>query len=53
MGSDDNDGNYVHPKATGNAARLVAEHESEQPIILYAGWFCPFVQRVWITLEEK
>lgn len=20
---------------------------------MFAGWFCPFVQRVWITLEEK
>ena len=21
--------------------------------MLYAGWFCPFVQRVWMVLEEK
>ncbi|EXJ91480.1 hypothetical protein A1O3_00028 [Capronia epimyces CBS 606.96] len=43
----------VYPKATGAAARIVAEHQEDAPITLYSGWFCPFVQRVWITLEEK
>ncbi|EHY54854.1 hypothetical protein HRR83_005889 [Exophiala dermatitidis] len=43
----------VYPKATGPAARIVAEHLADAPITLYSGWFCPFVQRVWITLEEK
>lgn len=28
-------------------------HEAEHPLKLYSGWFCPFVQRVWIALEEK
>ncbi|KAF8650220.1 hypothetical protein AX16_005335 [Volvariella volvacea WC 439] len=47
------DAEAVYPTATGNAAKIVAQHQEPQELILYAGWFCPFVQRVWITLEEK
>lgn len=44
----------IHPVATGRAAALVEQHENaEADHVLYSGWFCPFVQRVWITLEEK
>lgn len=44
----------VHPVATGRAATIVKQHENAQADhIFYSGWFCPFVQRVWITLEEK
>ncbi|OOO11614.1 Fructosamine/Ketosamine-3-kinase [Aspergillus oryzae] len=43
----------VHPEATGAAKVLVENHRAEQPLKLYAGWFCPFVQRVWLALEEK
>ncbi|TLS26091.1 hypothetical protein PpBr36_07842 [Pyricularia pennisetigena] len=39
--------------ATGRAAELAKAHSAEQPLKLYAGWFCPFVQRTWIVLEEK
>lgn len=28
-------------------------HSAPQDLKLYAGWFCPFVQRAWIVLEEK
>lgn len=43
-----------HPAATGRAADLVRAHENAQADhVFYSGWFCPFVQRVWITLEEK
>lgn len=28
-------------------------HQAEHALKLYSGWFCPFVQRVWIVLEEK
>ena len=28
-------------------------HSAENDLKLYSGWFCPFVQRVWIALEEK
>ncbi|KAL5356347.1 thioredoxin-like protein [Aspergillus floccosus] len=43
----------IHPEATGPAKALVESHRAEQPLKLYAGWFCPFVQRVWLALEEK
>ncbi|KAJ5216925.1 hypothetical protein N7468_009933 [Penicillium chermesinum] len=43
----------LHPEATGAAKSLVDQHQAEQPLKLYAGWFCPFVQRVWLALEEK
>ncbi|KAJ6127397.1 hypothetical protein N7523_003009 [Penicillium sp. IBT 18751x] len=43
----------LHPEATGAAKALVEQHSTEQPLKLYAGWFCPFVQRVWLALEEK
>ncbi|KAL9054093.1 MAG: hypothetical protein Q9162_004350 [Coniocarpon cinnabarinum] len=44
---------HLHPVATGPAAGVVAAHQAEQPLKLYSGWFCPFVQRVWSVLEEK
>ena len=40
-----------HP--TGAAAAFAAAHSSPNPLTLYGGWFCPFVQRAWITLHEK
>jgi len=43
----------LHPTATGPAAHIVAAHQSPEPLKLYSGWFCPFVQRVWAILEEK
>lgn len=43
----------LHPVATGTAIKLVKAHENPAPHVLYSGWFCPFVQRTWITLEEK
>ncbi|KAI0127333.1 glutathione-S-transferase theta, GST [Xylariales sp. AK1849] len=43
----------LHPVATGAAKETVDKHQAEQPLKLYAGWFCPFVQRVWLALEEK
>lgn len=44
----------IHPVATGRAADIVKQHENAQADhVLYSGWFCPFVQRVWIVLEEK
>ncbi|KND89581.1 Glutathione S-transferase omega-1 [Tolypocladium ophioglossoides CBS 100239] len=40
-------------ETSGAAARLAARHADEYPLKLYGGWFCPFVQRAWITLCEK
>lgn len=41
------------PATSGRAAQLAARHAAEHPLKLYGGWFCPFVQRSWITLCEK
>lgn len=41
------------PEPSGAAASLAAEHTEAHPLKLYGGWFCPFVQRSWIVLEEK
>jgi len=43
----------VYPHATGAAASTVSAHQGPQELVLYGSWFCPFVQRVWIALEEK
>ncbi|TCD61941.1 hypothetical protein EIP91_007681 [Steccherinum ochraceum] len=44
---------HIHPVATGVAAETVAKHWDPQEIVFYSGWFCPFVQRTWIALEER
>lgn len=43
----------LHPVATGPARDIVDAHQAEQPLKLFSGWFCPFVQRSWMVLEEK
>ena len=43
----------LHPEATGPAKTIVDAHQKEEPLKLYSGWFCPFVQRAWTVLEEK
>jgi len=43
----------LHPAATGDAAKTVSDHSKTNPLKLYSGWFCPFVQRVWLVLQEK
>ncbi|PBP28054.1 glutathione transferase omega-1 [Diplocarpon rosae] len=52
MGQDHPD-SKLFPHATGAAALMVKEHEKEDPLKLYSGWFCPFVQRVLLVLLEK
>ncbi|KAH9870660.1 hypothetical protein IAQ61_006138 [Plenodomus lingam] len=42
-----------HKKATGNALTTVKNHSKEDDLKLYGSAFCPFVQRVWISLEYK
>ncbi|TGO38020.1 hypothetical protein BHYA_0084g00520 [Botrytis hyacinthi] len=43
----------LFPHATGLAAEMVKQHSNEEPVKLYAGWFCPFTQRVLLLLLEK
>ncbi|KAF2702669.1 glutathione transferase omega-1 [Pleomassaria siparia CBS 279.74] len=52
MGKDHPDAD-VYPEATGLALDTVKAHLAESDLKLYSGWFCPFVQRTWISLEEK
>ncbi|KAF2003307.1 hypothetical protein P154DRAFT_429039 [Amniculicola lignicola CBS 123094] len=42
-----------HKKATGNALVTVKNHSKDDELKLYGSCFCPFVQRVWISLEFK
>ncbi|GAA5940403.1 glutathione S-transferase family protein [Sporobolomyces koalae] len=41
------------PHATGAAAITVEKHQTKDSLVFHSGWFCPFVQRVWIALEER
>jgi hypothetical protein len=31
----------LHPVATGTAAEVVAQHQKEEDLKFYSGWFCP------------
>lgn len=42
-----------HKVASGAALTTVKNHSKEDPLKLYGSCFCPFVQRVWISLELK
>lgn len=42
-----------HKKVTGNALATVKSHSKDDDLKLYGSAFCPFVQRVWISLEHK
>lgn len=50
MGIPDED---QHPHATGSAAPTVEAHRRENELVFHGSWFCPFVQRAWIVLQEK
>jgi len=52
MGQDHPD-SKLFPHATGAAEKMVQEHQKEEALKLYSGWFCPFVQRVLLVLLEK
>jgi glutathione S-transferase len=43
----------IHPHASGEAEKTVEIHSAKHELVFYAGWFCPFVQRTWVALEEK
>ncbi|KAF1953288.1 hypothetical protein CC80DRAFT_494583 [Byssothecium circinans] len=40
-------------KATGAALVTAKYHSKDEDLKLYGSCFCPFVQRVWISLEQK
>ncbi|OMP88437.1 Glutathione S-transferase omega-1 [Diplodia seriata] len=42
-----------HTNATGNALNTVKKHAAEHELKLFGSCFCPFVQRVWISLVYK
>ncbi|KAI4179506.1 MAG: hypothetical protein L6R41_007807 [Letrouitia leprolyta] len=42
-----------HKKATGDALVTVKKHSKEHDLKLYGSCFCPWVQRVWISLQFK
>ncbi|KAG9655253.1 glutathione S-transferase, partial [Aureobasidium melanogenum] len=42
-----------HKKATGKALETVERHSQDHELKLFGSCFCPFVQRVWISLEMK
>ncbi|KAH7882471.1 glutathione S-transferase [Phlebopus sp. FC_14] len=44
-------GKHYHSQCTGEAFDTVQRHTTDQNIVLFAGCFCPFVQRVWVALE--
>ncbi|KAI4728524.1 glutathione S-transferase [Aureobasidium sp. EXF-10728] len=42
-----------YKKATGEALETVEKHSADHELKLFGSCFCPFVQRVWISLELK
>ncbi|KAM6496430.1 Glutathione S-transferase, N-terminal domain containing protein [Amanita muscaria] len=36
----------------GEALKTVDSHLADAPYTLFASWFCPFVQRAWVALEN-
>ncbi|KZF26392.1 hypothetical protein L228DRAFT_264793 [Xylona heveae TC161] len=49
----DSEQKTYHKKATGDALNTVKKRSKEHDLKLFGGCFCPFVQRVWISLELK
>ncbi|KAL9094297.1 MAG: hypothetical protein Q9165_003437 [Trypethelium subeluteriae] len=50
---DENGKKTYHKKASGKALETVKKHSKEHDLKLFGSCFCPFVQRVWISLEVK
>ncbi|KAJ3478800.1 hypothetical protein NLI96_g9512 [Meripilus lineatus] len=51
MSAKEDTGKSYHLKCTGDALTTANAHTSPSDITLFAGCFCPFVQRVWVALE--
>lgn len=52
QGGDSNKKTY-NKQATGAAWETVQAHSADHDLKLYGSCFCPFVHRVWISLEHK
>jgi glutathione S-transferase len=52
QGGDPNKKTY-NKQATGRALETANAHVNDRELKLYGSCFCPFVQRVWISLELK
>lgn len=52
MSNDRDTGRSYHLACTGEALATVQAHTSPEHITLFGSCFCPFVQRVWVTLEH-
>ncbi|KAI0658964.1 glutathione S-transferase C-terminal-like protein [Cubamyces menziesii] len=52
MSSQQDTGRSYHLKCTGDALSTAQAHGSPNGITLFGSCFCPFVQRVWVTLEH-
>ncbi|CAD0096965.1 unnamed protein product [Aureobasidium vineae] len=53
MANDESTKKTYYKKATGKALETVEKHSSDHELKLFGSCFCPFVQRVWISLELK
>ncbi|CAD0014305.1 unnamed protein product, partial [Aureobasidium pullulans] len=51
--NNDSNKKTYHKKATGAALKTVEKHSADHELKLFGSCFCPFVQRVWISLEVK
>lgn len=43
----------TEPDGGGPGQETAMRHSKPAPTIMFGAWFCPFVQRAWIALEEK
>ena len=50
MADKSDSGRSYHLKCTGEALRTAEAHNGPEHITLFGSCFCPFVQRVWVTL---
>ena len=53
MTSTEDTGRSYHLQCTGDALETAKAHSNQaEGITLFGSCFCPFVQRVWVTLEH-
>ncbi|RPD79371.1 glutathione S-transferase C-terminal-like protein [Lentinus tigrinus ALCF2SS1-7] len=52
MSGKQDSGRSYHLQCTGEALKTANAHSSPENITLFGSCFCPFVQRVWVTLEH-